>query len=317
MKTMDATVAILMGTYNGEEYIETQLLSILSQSYTNWKLFINDDGSTDNTIKIIKKIFVNMEDKVFISSNTSGGHGSTKNYVDLLNKIHGFDLYALCDQDDCWPNDRLDQMVNKFKKNYDLEPVLVAGNAAIVNKELKPSGETLRGNSGNIKGDTLNKEVFLLSTADMYGCVLMFNNSLKLGMGTVPYNILWHDQWIAMYAAYFGKVISMDKIVTFYRQHDRNVSCGKRNMLLDVFLRLKNGKGIVGRIKKIKNGEIEQMRLFLSSYSFLPSDKKYIEKLLQDLCSPDIVKRIRGGIVEKQIFHKGCSLYNICLFLVK
>ena len=73
MKTMDATVAILMATYNGEEYIETQLLSILSQSYTNWKLFINDDGSTDNTIKIIKKIFVNMEDKVFISSNTSGG----------------------------------------------------------------------------------------------------------------------------------------------------------------------------------------------------------------------------------------------------
>ncbi|WP_137494767.1 glycosyltransferase, partial [Escherichia coli] len=49
-----STVTILMATYNGEAFIKNQILSLQQQTFSNWRLFIQDDGSTDNTISIIK-----------------------------------------------------------------------------------------------------------------------------------------------------------------------------------------------------------------------------------------------------------------------
>ena len=48
------SVAILMCTYNGEDFLEEQLDSIETQDYQNWTLFVNDDGSKDSTLKILK-----------------------------------------------------------------------------------------------------------------------------------------------------------------------------------------------------------------------------------------------------------------------
>ena len=53
------TVNILLSTYNGEKYLAEQTDSIVNQTYTDWNLLIRDDGSTDNTVSIIK----NYEEK--------------------------------------------------------------------------------------------------------------------------------------------------------------------------------------------------------------------------------------------------------------
>ena len=54
------TASIVMTTYNGEEHVEEQLQSLLNQSLKANEVLIYDDGSTDNTINIIRK---------FIASN--------------------------------------------------------------------------------------------------------------------------------------------------------------------------------------------------------------------------------------------------------
>lgn len=46
-------IAVLMATYNGEKYIEEQIESIIKQNFNDFTLYIQDDGSTDNTINII------------------------------------------------------------------------------------------------------------------------------------------------------------------------------------------------------------------------------------------------------------------------
>lgn len=48
------TVAVLMSTYNGEKYIKEQLDSIFNQKEVYVTLYVRDDGSTDNTLEIIK-----------------------------------------------------------------------------------------------------------------------------------------------------------------------------------------------------------------------------------------------------------------------
>jgi len=43
-----------MCTYNGEQFLEEQLDSIENQDYENWTLYVNDDGSKDSTLNILK-----------------------------------------------------------------------------------------------------------------------------------------------------------------------------------------------------------------------------------------------------------------------
>ena len=52
---MDEKIDILMATYNGEKYLEEQIESILKQTYSNFRLIISDDCSTDGTCEILKK----------------------------------------------------------------------------------------------------------------------------------------------------------------------------------------------------------------------------------------------------------------------
>ena len=52
--TKNEKIDILMATYNGEKYLEEQIDSIINQTYRNWNLLIRDDGSEDETLKIIE-----------------------------------------------------------------------------------------------------------------------------------------------------------------------------------------------------------------------------------------------------------------------
>ena len=49
-------IDILMATYNGASYIRTQIQSLQAQTLTDWKLYIHDDGSSDDTMSILKEM---------------------------------------------------------------------------------------------------------------------------------------------------------------------------------------------------------------------------------------------------------------------
>lgn len=55
-------IDILMATYNGEKYIENQILSLQQQTHKNWILYIRDDGSTDLQNKLYKNEIAVYED---------------------------------------------------------------------------------------------------------------------------------------------------------------------------------------------------------------------------------------------------------------
>jgi rhamnosyltransferase len=47
-------IDILLATYNGEKYLDSQITSIVNQTYKEWTLYIRDDVSFDNTQGVIK-----------------------------------------------------------------------------------------------------------------------------------------------------------------------------------------------------------------------------------------------------------------------
>lgn len=72
---MEKKVLIMLATYNGERFIEQQIESILKQTYTNFHLAIQDDGSTDATLDIIKK-YSQKDKRIEILKNESKYHGT-------------------------------------------------------------------------------------------------------------------------------------------------------------------------------------------------------------------------------------------------
>ena len=48
-------VAVVMSTYNGEQFIREQFDSILNQTYKNIEIVVRDDGSKDGTVDIVKE----------------------------------------------------------------------------------------------------------------------------------------------------------------------------------------------------------------------------------------------------------------------
>lgn len=53
---MEELVNVLISTYNGEKYIKDQIDSILGQTYPNIRIYVRDDGSSDNTCNILKNM---------------------------------------------------------------------------------------------------------------------------------------------------------------------------------------------------------------------------------------------------------------------
>lgn len=136
-----------MASYNGERFIKEQIESIIAQTYQNWRLIIQDDGSMDCTVSMIEQ-FVKTDPRICMFVNDSGKHGPYQNFNALVNKcrnsVEKHDLYFFADQDDCWDRDKIE----KFTAFYDLhavepdKPVLIYGD--MINT--LPDG---RGSEGN------------------------------------------------------------------------------------------------------------------------------------------------------------------------
>lgn len=122
---------VVLSSYNGEKYILEQLHSISNQIQKVDAVFISDDCSTDNTIKIVRS---------YIESNSlSNWHikrneinlGWKKNFCNLILGVpNEYDIIFLCDQDDIWYKTKTKEMLDCFVNDENLK--LLISDAKIV-----------------------------------------------------------------------------------------------------------------------------------------------------------------------------------------
>ena len=97
-------IAVLMSTYNGEEFLRDQIESILNQEKVNVTLYVRDDGSSDRTVEILSSYEEQGKLKLICGKNCGVGNS----FMHLLyTSDQDFDFYAFSDQDDIWLPDKL------------------------------------------------------------------------------------------------------------------------------------------------------------------------------------------------------------------
>lgn len=113
-------VSVVLSTYNDEKFIEESIKSVLAQTYQNFEFIIWNDGSTDNTEKIIKS-FIDERIRYFYHENTGLGQALRLACQEVKGKY-----IARFDGDDvCLPN-RLEDQVDFMEHHPDY--VLISGN---------------------------------------------------------------------------------------------------------------------------------------------------------------------------------------------
>ena len=110
---IDNLVSIVMPAYNCQETVLESINSVIKQTYSKFELIIVDDGSKDNTYKILKK-FQDFPKIQIIRSEINYGISFTRNIA--ISKARG-QYIAFLDSDDAWHKDKLKIQVNLMKNN--------------------------------------------------------------------------------------------------------------------------------------------------------------------------------------------------------
>lgn len=112
---MDKLISIIIPVYNVENYLKDCIESILKQSYTNFEMWLIDDGSTDNSSYICEE-YAKQDERIKVIHKTNGGLSSARNigldnaqgeYVafidsdDSINNEFLKELYNLCENENC------------------------------------------------------------------------------------------------------------------------------------------------------------------------------------------------------------------------
>lgn len=224
-----------MATYNGEKYIENQILSLFQQTYKNWTLYIHDDGSTDNTVQIIKK-YAEIDNRIIFIEDTINALKAGKNFLHTLSYSQA-DYAIFCDQDDIWLENKIEELLKVMVEKDQFEhPVLVYSDGYAWNEEGCILPESISTHHAKALED------FIIFNGGYQGCSIMMNRKLiDLAIGYDGY-IYHHDDVVSLLAHSFGQVYFLPKQLMLYRQHKGAVT-GEKVFIKQKFGGLLNNVG--------------------------------------------------------------------------
>ena len=114
-------ISVCLATYNGQRFIKRQITSILSQIGEEDEVVVSDDGSTDDTLTILR----DLNDSRIRIIDGAHRHSPTWNFEKALEGARGEYIF-LSDQDDVWMPDKVQKSVEaleKIEKNNPNTPI--------------------------------------------------------------------------------------------------------------------------------------------------------------------------------------------------
>jgi len=249
-------VSVVLGTFNGERYLEEQLRSVLEQTYKQLEILAIDDGSSDGTVRILRE-FAALDPRIRVVINERN-LGFIRNFEKGCSLSAGHWI-ALCDQDDFWMPDKIEKMVAGIGQF----PMIYC-DSELCGEDLHPLGKKI--------SDLVHYQSFddcrqLCVFSRMYGHATLITRELFDKASPFREEVP-HDGWLAFHATLYGGVAYLPEVLVKYRQHAGNVF------------------GVVGRKKKKqqfadkKRKELAKVRIRMEAYCRACPDELVPQKRL-------------------------------------
>jgi glycosyltransferase involved in cell wall biosynthesis len=211
-------VSVCLATYNGAAFVAEQLQSILAQLGAEDEVINVDDGSSDETLEIVRGLR-DPRIRIYPNEQNIGVNGTFARAIGLATKP----IIILSDQDDIWTPNRKTLMLDAFS---DPRVDVVAGNYRLIDREGNPLPGTLAPDlkSGESRSRTLNLTRIFRGTQNYYGCVMAFRASVRPVILPYPAKMECHDIWIGMVGIAADSMAHLDAPLALHRVHGKNVS---------------------------------------------------------------------------------------------
>lgn len=306
-----------MATYNGVQYIEKQLESIIAQTFEDWVLFIRDDGSTDGTKQVLERYAQTYTGKIIIIEDSSFAGGSAKaNFAAIhvwVSAHSPSEYYMFADQDDVWHPNKIEVTL---KKMVEVErekggPVLVHTDLQVVDENLNVLGKSL------FQYRALNPNIVdlshLLIQNNVTGCTMCWNSRLNSLIDLTPDGITMHDWWITLIASAFGTIEYIPQQTMKYRQHRFNVVGAMRVNTVGFILRRITKAAYVKETLRVPKTQAE---LFLNRFKdALDTEQTHIITNFIKLFSYPKIKRVLAAINGNYLKQGPVQIIGELLFL--
>jgi glycosyltransferase involved in cell wall biosynthesis len=257
-------ISVVLATFNGARFLAIQLDSVFEQTYPNIEVVAVDDCSTDDTFFILEQ-YAQRHPNMKIARNPQN-LGFAKNFERACSLATGT-LIALCDQDDIWLPQKLEQLQAAMGKS-----ALIHCNSALCNENGELIG-VLASDRAVFKpiNNCLEQAVF----CRIYGHASLITRPLM--EKAIPFlPRLPHDWWLCFIATFSGGIQYLPETLVYYRQHSQNTigAVGGKS----------RKTGLAGPNKKNKEQELTDIRNRMAAfYAIGPESLAYEKGVLKAL----------------------------------
>lgn len=212
-------VAVLLCTYNGQQYLEELLDSLAHQTHSHWEVWASDDGSTDRTLSILKA-YQQRWPGGRLSVIRGREKGFVANFLSVACNVETEAKYfAFSDQDDIWDADKLERAVHWLQSVPDDIPALYCSRTRLIDSKNQEIGLSPLFSRPPSFANALMQNIG-------GGNTMVFNRAVRtlLQEAGEDLSVVMHDWWVYLVTSACGGRVYYDQQPSVgYRQHDANL----------------------------------------------------------------------------------------------
>ena len=219
-----ATVDVIIPAFNAARYLPVALESVASQSFSDWRIVLVDDGSTDNTPQVVAPFIAQLGEKLRYIRQDNRGLPAARN---AAVRASDSEFLALLDADDVWLPCRLSESVCALRQHP--EAGLAYGLVTHIDDDGVPQS-TFLGNRRHAEGRIASQ--IYMKKVDLPCPTITFRRSCIEEVGLFDEAMRAtedRDLWLRI--AQYHEVAFIPRVIAFYRNSASSMSRDTQRMI--------------------------------------------------------------------------------------
>lgn len=217
-------ISVITASYNYAQYIEEAINSVINQSYQDWELIIVDDGSSDNSVEIIKQ-YCQKDSRIKLFQHEGGQNKGLKDTILLGLSYATGDWVAFLESDDVFAPENLQKKLEVIEKHPDVKLVFNKMNYFTETPEsknqIKFHDKKQRRLARMRFPQNMFYQFYVRNMILSFSCVMVEIKTLKGADFNTPNDIMF-DWWLWINLSYENDFYYLDEELTAWRLHDKS-----------------------------------------------------------------------------------------------